>query len=556
MPDWPSIWKRISRQLGSLKAAVILIFSLAAVLAVGTLCESYYSRAYAYNLVYGAPWFGLLLLFLAVNILVAALLRLPYQKRLAGFYLSHLGLLVLLAGSLVTLIWGVDGTLTLPPGQWNNLVRLDEPVLYAQIDGSGSFHQIVLPKTVFPKNLNSEFQLSGASLRLKRYIPYAKEQPYYEDTPGRNAAGLEFTLFAPQVSTKGVLSSPPSDYPETNTFGPLKTILLGTLPEACKLPTAAPRQRWMLLTPENCFFFDEPSAKGLELGPHLKISGLDLLQHNLSYRLETPDGPNLLIPAAAAWPLRESQAGNLPKSITPDFSKPYRLYAAAEMFSTPTLIFYTQKNALQMLVVDPQKNSFETREVKISTTQVLPWMKLRLSVDRTGLGLPRRHFVPTSPAPGDKEHLSAVAFETDGQLRWLASGMDLMRVTSGSHAVDAFLGFKTIQLPWTFSLERFKMDRDPGTQNPASFESFVNLRTPGFQNVENAHVYMNNPLKKGKYTLYQASYFQVSEGQYGSVLQVNFDPGRWPKYIGSLIIVAGTILHFYIRRTRRAQTST
>ena len=114
------------------------------------------------------------------------------------------------------------------------------------------------------------------------------------------------------------------------------------------------------------------------------------------------------------------------------------------------------------------------------------------------------------------------------------------------------IGFRTFQLPWSFSLERFKMDRDPGTTNPASYESFVNVRDPQFQKTENAHIFMNNPLKKGKYTFYQASYFPVDENVFGSVLQVNYDPGRFLKYAGSLILILGTILHFYIRRPKRA----
>jgi cytochrome c biogenesis protein ResB len=66
---------------------------------------------------------------------------------------------------------------------------------------------------------------------------------------------------------------------------------------------------------------------------------------------------------------------------------------------------------------------------------------------------------------------------------------------------------------------------------------------------------MNEPLKHGGYTLYQASFQQGPTGEpIASILSVNYDPGRWIKYLGSLIICLGVIWLFYQkRRTARAQ---
>ncbi len=59
---------------------------------------------------------------------------------------------------------------------------------------------------------------------------------------------------------------------------------------------------------------------------------------------------------------------------------------------------------------------------------------------------------------------------------------------------------------------------------------------------------MNNPLKYQNFTFYQASYFQSQEGPMGSILSVNFDPGRPWKYLGSLLLVFGSIWHYFLRR--------
>lgn len=66
---------------------------------------------------------------------------------------------------------------------------------------------------------------------------------------------------------------------------------------------------------------------------------------------------------------------------------------------------------------------------------------------------------------------------------------------------------------------------------------------------------MNEPLKHAGFTFYQAS-FQDDENTgkpIASILSVNQDPGRWWKYMGSLVMTIGTILLFYFRK--RAQSA-
>jgi hypothetical protein len=64
---------------------------------------------------------------------------------------------------------------------------------------------------------------------------------------------------------------------------------------------------------------------------------------------------------------------------------------------------------------------------------------------------------------------------------------------------------------------------------------------------------MNNPLKEKQYTFYQASYFEAAQDVYGSVLSVNYDPGRFLKYLGSLFLVLGSFWHFVIRRRKETK---
>src|SRR5262249_21808858 len=113
-PTWLEIWSvRMSRWLGSLQIAVILLSAFAAVLAIGTMVESWYSGHIAQELVYRAWWFTLLLFLLGINIFFAAAKKWPWKKHQTGFLITHVGLLTMLAGGILTSMAGTDAVMTL-----------------------------------------------------------------------------------------------------------------------------------------------------------------------------------------------------------------------------------------------------------------------------------------------------------------------------------------------------------------------------------------------------------------------------------------------------------
>ncbi|MFM8316129.1 MAG: ResB protein required for cytochrome c biosynthesis, partial [Deltaproteobacteria bacterium] len=95
----------------SLKLAVISILLLASVLTVATCLESLYGTRAVHVLVYGTPWFAGVLFLLGLIVLCAALIRYPWKKSQTGFVLTHLGIIVLLLGSVVTQKFGVDANM-------------------------------------------------------------------------------------------------------------------------------------------------------------------------------------------------------------------------------------------------------------------------------------------------------------------------------------------------------------------------------------------------------------------------------------------------------------
>ncbi len=90
---------------------------------------------------------------------------------------------------------------------------------------------------------------------------------------------------------------------------------------------------------------------------------------------------------------------------------------------------------------------------------------------------------------------------------------------------------------------------NPGTDQPASFQSLVLVQTPGKEPGAPITIEMNQPLKQGGYVFYQASYQPMDNGGYLSVFSVARDPGMELKYAGSLILVAGISFMFWFKKT-------
>jgi hypothetical protein len=125
-----SIIDAVYRFLASLKLAVLSLGALAAVLAYATFFESTYGTAAVQEWIYRSKGFAILLAFLGANILCAALIRYPWKRRQIGFLITHAGLLILLAGSWISVRQADEGQVGMLEGEVKDqLVRIDYPIM-------------------------------------------------------------------------------------------------------------------------------------------------------------------------------------------------------------------------------------------------------------------------------------------------------------------------------------------------------------------------------------------------------------------------------------------
>jgi hypothetical protein len=146
-------------------------------------------------------------------------------------------------------------------------------------------------------------------------------------------------------------------------------------------------------------------------------------------------------------------------------------------------------------------------------------------------------------------------------------------ITGDGRRVVVSLRHDALDLGFLVHLRQFDRRLDPGSAMPSEYSSRVDIAdrdAPGDKLAENVLITLNEPAsvsdpKSGRcYRLYQSSFqgpWRRGEREYHrqlgdkstrdelflSVLSVNYDPGRPLKYAGTLFIVAGLVIVYYVR---------
>ncbi|MBC7713133.1 MAG: cytochrome c biogenesis protein ResB [Rhizobacter sp.] len=528
-------WNKVERFLGSLKFAVVIILCFATAMIIGTFLESYYGTDFANRTVYKTTAFMLIQFGMLMSIIFAAFLRLPPKKRLYGFYTIHAGLIIVGVGSMITYIAGVDGSITLAPNEPSRQVILNKDVLKITYPEEGKQVTSDLPYTAFTTKIGDEYQ----GINVMEYLPFAEGKFVW--TPSINKYPPE----APIHSSKYFFKNPFAE----------EEILLTLHPES-----SGEFQSTMNMGPltfnympeklSDCF--EKPSASGIIIW--------------------NSDNGECFVPEEKGFPVKETSAKNRflvfplkDKLLTffPDFS-PYPVDSSFQTDQKSIIRTFSKRIFEQKpnLFLFGKKLAFYSKEDKKWIVQnielkgksvALPWMGAEISLLEHQENMVPFH-LPVATIPIQKNgaiikgDIRALRLEIMGKEYW-ATNYSPLSLLIGGKKVIIEVTKENLTLPFEIALSNFKMDKDPGTNNPASYESFVKLFDDG--KMTDHHVYMNNPMKHSGFTFYQASYSQDSGGNYNTTLAVNVDQGRPLKYLGSLMLVFGGIWHYNLNKKKK-----
>lgn len=134
----------------------------------------------------------------------------------------------------------------------------------------------------------------------------------------------------------------------------------------------------------------------------------------------------------------------------------------------------------------------------------------------------------------------------DGPLgTWLVSPwlVEMQTFDYGGRTWRIGMRFVREYKPYTLTLEEFTHDRYPGTDIPKNFSSRVILDDPREGGGREILIFMNNPLRHGGYTFYQAGF---DNDDTTTILQVVTNPGWLIPYISCLLLTLGLGIQFGI----------
>ncbi|HXE73702.1 MAG TPA: cytochrome c biogenesis protein ResB [Candidatus Nitrosotenuis sp.] len=544
-----------------MKLAVVLLVMLAAILAAATYYESLYDADTARHLVYDSAWFALFLFLLAVNVFCAAAIRYPWKRHQTGFVLTHAGIIVLLVGSLITMFRGVDGTVPLMEGQSSSSVTLNQPILL-HLAPDGTRREIPAEFRWDPPREGREYRYplgDGLVAVVDRYYHHAAQETDYE--PGKGEAALRVRLHNSRVEATEWL---------TPSRG---TVDLG--PATLRLTT--------LRNPEDLERFLHPPERGHSQG------NLQLLVEGQPFDLEVADLLGRTVPLGdTSYTVRvvrylphavvrndrlvsadEEPVNPALEVVLADpqgHTETWLLFAFLPQLNTkieqshqelPLRLMYSfptgapDRKGLELALLPRGRlyyrlTSGASGPVEMGKDIPTGWMDLNFQVEKL---LPQarkvRRFRNLKLAAGQEGPGPALRLRIEGAdpagPHWLAGGeMVEVRDARGARHQLGY-GLKTVSLGFAIKLIDFEIGYDPGTRNPASYQSVVEVE--GERHV----IAMNQPLHHRGYSFYQASYQEIEGQPVVSVLAANRDPGLGIKYLGSIMIVGGIATMFYLK---------
>jgi hypothetical protein len=582
-------WLRATAHLlGSLKLAVPLLAALAAVIGAATVLEADYGRDYAHWYVYHSWWFGALLGLLGVNIFFAAASRWPWKRHQTGFVVTHSGLLVLLSGSIVSVLGGVEGQVTLVEGesathltipQQSQIVATwmgrpgEAPYEFSFEDGPVDWPEGRI------LNLGA---VDGIGARVVHYYRHARAiEEWLGDDSGTGGPMIKLQIEAPFSEGNADYTLVDQDYGDEIFAGPLRLQLQRAaidrmVDDFLEPPTGSLGQKGLL----SAYYpggvrhiaVDDQVGKRIDLGHGMAIEIVKYMANaqpdahgHFHSTNEDPRNPvlELQVHQPGKKPMRQlAFAKNPLLNLDPVLGQvcpiKFRYQHAAIKQSSAVEFMQTSDDKLYYRVIaDGQLVSKGEAQAgnrlatsgtfSITLAEHVPHAQQKITFEPVEIDANQK----------DKPEAAAeVAISAAGvtQHIWLqrnhpALGARIIATPQGSLRVR--FGYAEAPLGFALQLVQFHRDRNPGGIGNATFASDVRVIDKHHGVDDEWEVSMNQPLTYNGLTFYQSGFTEggndSGEGAKSSTFSVARDPGRPLKYAGSLLICTGIAIMFYMR---------
>ena len=267
------------------------------------------------------------------------------------------------------------------------------------------------------------------------------------------------------------------------------------------------------------------------------------------------------IPVAAA----ETNPHGDGKAITATGGPP-AMPAPAEQIPNRLTLFIADDGAITYELIS-RKNGKSLGKIDFNQPLATGWADWQLLVDKT---MPHaQQWTDFTPVKSEERSASSTAadfpdgvrvrIQQDGETleQWVPAGWQIAIPTAPNKTMIAY-GWEVIGLPIGLQLLDFEVKRNEGSDSPAGFKSTLQIVTADGETATGS-CWMNNPFSYPgawwhtwtglTYKISQASWNPQNLGQ--STVQILRDPGWLLKWIGSLLVVIGVFMMFYLQPYRK-----
>jgi len=555
--------------LSSLKLAVIVLVSLGAVLATGTIYESLYDTETAKHYVYGTYWFAGLLGLLGVNVFCSAMSRWPWKRHHIGFLVTHLGILTILAGSLLTLAKGYEGQMILAEGETGQKMTLKEPQLFFYDPDLGKLEQNSADFRFNPPTAAKPWSaqvLGDIQARVDDFLPNAMddirveggnplENPALMVKISGSRATMQDWVFARELERQTLNLGPAAitfvDVPNLAFFQRmLKDPKAYAEPllwlEGDTVSVTGNLHKTIAMAGHKVTFEEYlPNAAVDQNG--LRSLNSDRVNPAVNLQIDGPEGKERHT-VFSRFPMLPTAHGETHSKLKPRL---FDLPNNWDAMNNALLIGRTDQGELYYALKSGGGPWGKPEKLAIDQAINTGWMDFQFTAikDEPMAQIEKVYRKVTVPkgkeGPPSAVHLD-LANAAEHQDFWIGRG-ESRDVNLGGRRLKVAYGLKSLPIGFELHLDDFRMGTYEGTKDPSSYESKVTLLDREGAVKKDFLIAMNQPLQYGKYKIFQASYQLNPGGPDYTVLAVTYDPGVFLKYLGSLVMVSGILLMFFFK---------
>ena len=510
---------------------------------------------------YGSWWFNILMLLLMVNLTVCTVIRTPWRFFwMWGFLITHSGILTLMIGAAVTFNAKIYGDLQATEGQsypYFTIEHENEIEVRTSDREKASFQIKTNPYRASTERMTFKMPDSPVYIHVDEYLPNVTlEQTYRATADGREIVA-EILLHPEDMEAQRHFLKAGVE----KNLEPLTLLAMPMKEKQFELFSAPTGESGMLTVTIN------GETRALDVVQNkdkaVRVGGADVTVRAWG----TPDKEHgdywarfdVVRPGGApeSW---ETLAFDLEHPVhrvgSDDHSDPGfdarfspRLLPDQIHGSMGALYICKLDSGMKYLVIG-SKGDKESGALEAGKRFRYPFMRIPMEFElvqwldkaeeTAELTEPRRN-LPRNPAL----RVTVVSGE-HRDTKWLKFFSEGAVFRVGDRALQVvFQGRRFTELPFTLTLDDFRVTFNKGTMAPKTFESDLTLQDHATGEVTKQTIEVNTPMKYKGFVIYQASWNPNDRRM--SIFQISKDPGKKIIYLGWVMAVSGSIFMFFLK---------